>query len=215
MATPAAAGTKDTKEQLTYVIKQCPMDANCKGLSWNKKKSGYTKDEAIRNFKEHLCHTHGIKDPSVVEDICDRLKFECYIGKQKVSEPSPPQPPREERALHGLPLPRPKRTLHDQLEAEKQKRMKTEPPDELPDEPRDESHADEPAASESSGGNIRVHTAAMIHAQEHIEGSIVHAQQIVRKARHQIKFTDELIDHLEAAEAVLTNIVEQCLGNGD
>ena len=108
MATPAAAGTKVTKDQLTYVIKQCPMDADCKGLSWNKKKSGYTKDEAIRNFKEHLYHTHGIKDPSVVEDICDRLKFECYIGKQKVSEPSPPQPPREERALHGLPLPRPK-----------------------------------------------------------------------------------------------------------
>ena len=93
--------------------------------------------------------------------------------------------------------------------------MKTEPPDELPDEPRDESHADEPAASESSGGNIRVHTAAMIHAQEHIEGSLVHAQQVVRKARIQIKFTDELIDHLQAAEAVLSNIVEQCLGRGD
>ena len=99
MATPAAAGTKVTKDQLTYVIKQCPMDADCKGLSWNKKKSGYTKDEAIRNFKEHLCHTHGIKDPSVVEDICDRLKFECYIGKQKVSEPSPPQPPVEVNSM--------------------------------------------------------------------------------------------------------------------
>ena len=216
MPTTAAEGTEVARDQLTYYIKRCPVDAeNCKGQKWNKKNWGFTRETAILNFKEHLWNKHGIKNPGLVEELYDRLEFECYIGEQQVPEPPPPQPSVAPKGLHGMPLPPVKRTLADQLVAEKQKRMKTEPPDELPDEPPDESPADEPAASESSGGNIRAHTAAMIHAQEQIEDPIGHATKIVRKARLHIKVTDELIDHLEAAGATMTNIVEQCLGNGD
>ena len=170
----------------TYYIKQCTVDENCKGSKWNRKRWGYTREAAVLNFREHIWNKHGIIKPEEVNACCARLEFDCYIGRDRVGE---------------LLIPTAKRT-------------RTEPADEPPDEPP----ADEPAASEPDEDTVdinRVHTAAMTHAQEQIEGSLVHAQQIVRKARLQIKFTDELIDHLEAAGATLTNIVEQSLGNGD
>ena len=83
MPTTAAEGTEVAGDQLVYYIKECTVDANCKGSKWSRKRWGYTKDEAIFKFKEHLWKRHGIKNPELVEDLCDRLVFECYIGDQR------------------------------------------------------------------------------------------------------------------------------------
>ena len=190
MPTTAAEGTEVARDQLTYYIKRCPVDAeNCKGQKWNKKNWGFTRETAILNFKEHLWNKHGIKNPGLVEELCDRLEFECYIGEQQVPEPPPPQPPVAPKGLHGMPLPLVKRTLADQLVAEKKKRMKTEPPD----EPLDEPPADEPAASEPDEDTVdinRIHTAAMM-LLENVETILAHARNSIRQARWIIQTTQD------------------------
>ena len=190
MPTTAAEGTEVARDQLTYYIKRCPVDAeNCKGQKWNKKNWGFTRETAILNFKEHLWNKHGIKNPGLVEELYDRLEFECYISEQQVPEPPPPQPPVAPKGLHGMPLPLVKRTLADQLVAEKKKRMKTEPPD----EPLDEPPADEPAASEPDEDTVdinRIHTAAMI-LLENVETTLAHARNSVRQARWIIQTTQD------------------------
>ena len=87
--TPPAGG------KLVYCIKACPVGLNrCKGRTWNQKSWGHTKDEAISRYKEHLYNKHQIKEPSVIEKICECLEFEAYIDEEdKVEEPAEPLAP--------------------------------------------------------------------------------------------------------------------------
>ena len=63
-----------------YWIKACPVDpTRCRGWKWNKKSWGHTKDEAILRFKEHLYNKHQVKEPSVIETLCESLEFDTYI----------------------------------------------------------------------------------------------------------------------------------------
>ena len=83
MPTTEAEGTEVAGDKLCFYIQECPMDKNCKGPRWRKNRWGYTRDEAILKFRDHLWNKHSIKDPELVEDLCGRLVFECYIGDQR------------------------------------------------------------------------------------------------------------------------------------
>ena len=205
MLSAEAKGTKVArKDQLTYYITQCPVDATCKGSKWNAKSWGFTREAAVQNFKEHLYNKHGIYLPAQVAVYCDQLEFACYMGNESV-----PVPP--------LQVPTAKRTLADQLVAEKKKKKKqtkTEPADEPPGEPP----ADEPAASEPGNDTVdftRIHAEEVMRAIGILEMGLAHARNTLRQGQKNIQTTDRLLDDLNEAGAAIRGIVENDLRNQD
>ena len=205
MLSAEAKGTKVArKDQLTYYITQCPVDATCKGTKWNAKRWGFTREEAVRNFKEHLYNKHGIYSPEQAAVYCGQLEFACYMGNESV-----PVPP--------LQVPTAKRTLAEQLVAEKKKKKKqtkTEPADEPPGEPP----ADEPATSEPGNDTVdftRIHAEEVLRAIDILEMGLAHARNTLRQGQQNIQTTDRLLDDLTEAGAAIRGIVDNDLRNQD
>ena len=200
VGTEVARGDQRT---CTYYIKQCTVDENCKGSKWNAKRWGYTREAAVLNFREHLWNKHGIYLPCQVAVYLDQLEFACYMGNESV-----PVPP--------LQVPTAKRTLADQLVAEKKKKKqtKTEPADEPPGEPP----ADEPAASEPGNDTVdftRIHAEEVMRAIGILEMGLAHARTTLRQTQKNIQTTDRLLDDLTEAGAAIRGIVENDLRNQD
>ena len=205
MLSAEAKGTKVArKDQLTYYITKCPVDATCRGSKWNAKSWGFTREAAVQNFKEHLYNKHGIYLPAQVAVYCDQLEFACYMGNESV-----PVPP--------LQVPTAKRTLADQLVAEKKKKKKkkkkkqtkTEPADEPPGEPP----ADEPAAS--APGEDTIDSDQVMLALGNIETTLAQAKNAVRAARWNMQSTDSLLPYLKASATTLSNTKANLRRNDD
>ena len=76
MPTTDAAGSK-----LVHYIKECPVNPKgCKGHTWNKQNWGYSKEDLIERFKEHLYIRHRILEEDVVEEAIDRAEIDSYIN---------------------------------------------------------------------------------------------------------------------------------------
>ena len=193
----AAEGSEVARGQLMYYVKECPLSPKfCTGKRWNHKRWGCTQDDAILNFRDHLRNKHGVTKPELTEHICDMLEFECFIGNQQVPVPE-------------LTPPTAKRTLADQLVAEKKKRTKTEPPDELPEK----LPADEPAAS--APGEDTIDSDQVMLALGKIETTLAQAKNAVRAARWNMQSTDSLLPYLKASATTLSNTKANLRRNDD
>ena len=73
--------TEATDGKLVHYIKECPVNPKgCKGHTWNKQNWGYSKEDLIERFKEHLYNKHGVTGEVVIQIAIDLAEFDSYIG---------------------------------------------------------------------------------------------------------------------------------------
>ena len=129
-----AMATCDAEDGRTvWYVKFCPVGGEtCKNYAWDKFKWGYTKDEAVAKFREHLAQEHRIFSVEVAGSLCDALVFGTYID-HGIEEPHRPSTtlwaltPK----LPAVPPQPVKKTLAEEASASS-KRRRVEPPDESP-----------------------------------------------------------------------------------
>ena len=121
MPTTDAAGGK-----VVHYFKECPVDGSgCKGSKWKKYNWGYSKDDLMERFKEHLYNKHRISG-SIAESAIARAEYCTY------TEDPPHSPPPAPAAAQLLPPPNPKKSLSEKQEASAKMMMKAEAADEPP-----------------------------------------------------------------------------------
>ena len=77
-----------------WYVKFCPYGREeCRDYAWDKDKWGYTKDEAITKFTDHLFCAHSIVSDRLMQSICDDLEFGSYFDHGAEDPPTPPMPP--------------------------------------------------------------------------------------------------------------------------
>ena len=151
-----------------WYVKFCPYGREeCRDYAWDKDKWGYTKDEVITKFTDHLYCAHSIVSDRLMQSICDDLEFGSYFDHGAEDPPTPPMPPSALTPKQpAVPPPPVKKTLAEKASASS-KRRKVEPPDEPP--------APEPDEATVEIG--RHEMAALVHATEAIETSLVNAKK--------------------------------------
>ena len=61
--------------------------------AWNKARWGYTKEEAVAKFRDHLYNKHRNVSDQLMQMFCDASEFETYNDPAGVEEPPEPASP--------------------------------------------------------------------------------------------------------------------------
>ena len=126
--------------RMVWYVKFCPVGREARrDYAWDKSKWGYTKDEVITKFTEHLYCAHSIVSDRLMQSICDDLEFVSYFDHGAEDPPTPPMPPSAVTPKQpAMPPPSVKNEPAENASSSS-KRRKVEPPDEPPAPEPDEA----------------------------------------------------------------------------